>query len=119
MWIGGPREAGGFRDPMLGGGDDSLALAQNLHREFQKRTRDSISLKLDAKTHSTRLQSRREAPDELPDACQDGLLIARENPMVDAVELDELRLRDMAGKISAGADANSAVAAAVEQQGRS
>src|SRR5215510_11471687 len=66
-----------------------------------------------------RSQSRRETADKLLDAGQDRLLIAREGPVIGAVELDESRLRDVAGEIPAGADANGAVAATVEHQGRS
>jgi hypothetical protein len=39
--------------------------------------------------------------------------------VIGAVELDESRLRDVAGEMSARADANGAVAATVEHQGRS
>jgi hypothetical protein len=64
----------------------------------------------------SRSQSRRETADKLLDAGQDGLLIAREGPVIGAVELDELRLRDVAGEVPADADANGAVAATVERQ---
>jgi len=37
---------------------------------------------------------------------QDRLEIAREGPVIGAVELDESRLRDVAGEVPAGADAN-------------
>src|SRR5215831_19214117 len=57
--------------------------------------------------------------DESSDAGDDGLLFACEGPMIGAVELDEFRVRDMAGEIPAGADANGAVATTVEHQGRS
>ena len=66
----------------------------------------------------TRVLSRRETADELLYTGQDGLLIAREGPVVGAVELDKSRLRDVASEMAAGADANSAVAATVEHQGR-
>jgi hypothetical protein len=62
--------------------------------------------------------SRRQIADELPDVGQDGLLIAGEGPVIGAVELDESHLRDVAAEMPAGADANSAVAATVEHQGR-
>jgi hypothetical protein len=61
-------------------------------------------------------RSGREIPDELFDASQDGLLIAREDPVVGAVEFDEARLRDAAGEMPSGADANGAVAAPVQHQ---
>jgi hypothetical protein len=54
----------------------------------------------------------------LPDARQDGLLIAREGPVIGAVELDEAGLCDVAGEMPAGADANGVVAATVQHQGR-
>ena len=66
----------------------------------------------------SRSQSSRESADKLLDAGQDGLLIARENPMIGAVELDESRLRDVAGEMPAGADANGAVVETVEHQSR-
>ena len=47
------------------------------------------------------------------------MLIAREGPVIGAVELDESHLRDVAGEMPAGADANGAVAPTVEHQGRS
>jgi len=46
--------------------------------------------------------SRHKAADELPDAGQDGLLIAREGPVIGAVELDEAGLGDVAGEMPAG-----------------
>ena len=61
---------------------------------------------------------RRKTADELPDAGQDRLLIAREGPVIAAVELDESRLRDVAREMPAGADANNAVAATVQHQSR-
>jgi hypothetical protein len=64
-------------------------------------------------------RSGRETADELFDARQDGLLIAGENPVIGAVELDEPRPRDVAGQVPAGADANGAVAAPVQHQRRS
>ena len=57
--------------------------------------------------------------DKLLDAGQDGLLIAREDPVIAAIELDESRIRDMTGEMPASADANGAVATTVEHQGRS
>ena|SRR6516225_5776610 len=39
--------------------------------------------------------------------------------MIGAVELDESSLRDVAGEMPSGADANGAVIAAMEHQGRS
>ena len=59
-----------------------------------------------------------ETADELLDAGQNGLLIAGEEPMIGAVELNEPRLRDVAGEIAAGAYANGAVAPPVEHQRR-
>ena len=50
---------------------------------------------------------------------QDRLEIAREGPVIGAVELDESRLRDVAGEMPADADANDAVVPTVEHQGRS
>jgi hypothetical protein len=52
------------------------------------------------------------------DAGEDGLLIAREGPVIGAVELDNSRLPHVAGEMPAGADANSAVAATMEHQVR-
>jgi hypothetical protein len=46
----------------------------------------------------SRSQSRREAADKLLDAGQDRLLIAREGPVIAAVELDESRPCDVAGE---------------------
>ena len=66
-----------------------------------------------------RSRSHPETADESPNAGEDGLLIAREDPVIAAVELDESRMRDMAGEMPAGADANGAVATTVEHQGRS
>jgi len=71
------------------------------------------------KGNSRRSHSRRQTGDESLDAGQDGLLIAREDPVIAAVELDEPRVRDMAGKMSAGVDANGKVATTMEHQGRS
>src|SRR5262249_9321462 len=62
--------------------------------------------------------SRGETAAKLLDAGQDGFLIARESPVIGAVELDESRQRDVAGEMPAGANANGAVAATVEHQGR-
>jgi hypothetical protein len=45
------------------------------------------------------------------------LLVAREGPVVDAIEFDEARLRDVAGEIAAGANTNRTVTATVEHQG--
>ena len=45
----------------------------------------------------SRSSSRRQTADELLDTGQDGLLIAREDPVIAAVELDESRMCDMAG----------------------
>ena len=53
------------------------------------------------------------------DTGQDGLLIACEDPVIAAVELDESRMCDMAGEVPASADANGAVATTVEHEGRS
>jgi hypothetical protein len=52
----------------------------------------------------------------LLDAGQDGLLIAREDPLIGAIELDESRLRNVTGEMAPGVEANGAVAVAVEQQ---
>ncbi len=60
-----------------------------------------------------------ETADKLLDAGQDALLIAREGPVIRAIELDEFRLRDVAGEMPTGVDANGAIAATVEHQGRS
>ncbi|WP_235025412.1 hypothetical protein [Caballeronia terrestris] len=46
------------------------------------------------------------------------MLIAREDPMIGAVELDKSRVRDVAGEMSAGADANGAVVDTMEHQSR-
>jgi hypothetical protein len=62
--------------------------------------------------------SRRKTADKLPDAGENRLLIAGEGPVIGAVELDKLRLRDVAGEMPAGADANGAVTAAVEHESR-
>ena len=59
-------------------------------------------------------QSRCKTADELPDAGQQRLLIAREGPVIVAVELDESRLRDMTGEMPAGADTNGAVPSTME-----
>jgi hypothetical protein len=56
-----------------------------------------------------------ETADKLLDAGQDGLLIAREGPVIGAVEFDESRLRDVAGEMPAGADANGAIAKTLRQ----
>lgn len=61
---------------------------------------------------------RRETANKLLDVGQNGFLIARESPMIGAVERDESCLRDVAGEMPAGIDANGAVAATVEHQGR-
>src|SRR5262245_9375641 len=63
-------------------------------------------------------RSHRKPVDKAPDVGQDGLLIAREGPVIGAVELGESRPRDMAGEMPAGTDANGAVAATVQHQGR-
>jgi hypothetical protein len=63
-----------------------------------------------------RSSSRREIADKLLDAGQDGLLIAREDPLIGAIELDESRLRNVTGEMAPGVEANGAVAVAVEQQ---
>ena len=63
-----------------------------------------------------RSQSRHETAHKLLDIGQDGLLIAREDPVIGAVEFDESCVRDVAGKMAAGADANGAIAVAVEHQ---
>ena len=65
-----------------------------------------------------KLASCRETSDELPDASKNGLLIAREGPVIGTIELDESRPRDVTGKMPAGADANGAVAATMEHEGR-
>ena len=62
--------------------------------------------------------SRANTADELPDAGQDRMLIAREGPVIGAVELDESGLRDVTGEVPPGADANGAVVATMEYQGR-
>jgi len=49
-------------------------------------------------------QSSCNAADKLSDADQQRLLIAREGPVIVAVELDESRLRDMTGEMPAGSD---------------
>jgi len=59
-----------------------------------------------------------ETADKLPDVVQDGLLIARESPMIRALKFDISRLRDMACEVPSGPDANSAVVATVEHQRR-
>ena len=56
--------------------------------------------------------------DELLDVGQDGLLIACEDPVIGTVELDERRLRDVAGEMPAGTDAYGAVALPVEHERR-
>jgi hypothetical protein len=58
----------------------------------------------------------RETAHELPNAGQDGLLIAGENPMIGSIELDEARLRDVAGEIPASADADGTIATPVKHQ---
>ena len=63
--------------------------------------------------------SRPETADKFPDASQYRLLITRERPVIGAVQLDESRLRDVAGEMPAGADTNGAVAATMQHQGRS
>jgi len=59
-----------------------------------------------------------QAPEELLDIGQDGLLIPREGPMVGAVELDKARLREVAREVAPGSDANGAIPAAMEHQAR-
>jgi hypothetical protein len=63
------------------------------------------------------LQSRRDAADELLDVGQDWMLIPCEDPVIGTFKLDESRVRDVAGEMPAGADANGAVATTVEHQG--
>ena len=66
----------------------------------------------------SRSQSDRDTADESLDAGQDGLLIACEDPVIGTVELDERRLRDVAGEMPAGTDAYGAVASPVEHKRR-
>jgi hypothetical protein len=47
-------------------------------------------------------RARYETADKLLDAGEDRLLIAREDPVIDAVEFDKLRLGNVAGEMPAG-----------------
>lgn len=52
------------------------------------------------------------------DTGENGLLIAREDPMIGSVKLDESRVRDVAGEMPAGADANGAVVETMKHESR-
>ena len=52
--------------------------------------------------------------DKLPDAGEDGLLVACERPVIGTIEFDESRMGDVAREMPPGADANGAVAVTVE-----
>lgn len=54
-------------------------------------------------------QSCGETADKLSDAGEDGSPVARENPVIDAVEFDVSRLCDVAGKMPASANSNGVV----------
>ena len=58
----------------------------------------------------------RESVDELPDCLEHGWLGAGKEPMIIAVELDELRAGDFARHVAAGFDAHGPVVAAVQDQ---
>jgi hypothetical protein len=66
----------------------------------------------------SRSQLPRETADKLLELVQNGLLIAREGPVIGTVELDESRVRDVAGEMPTCAYANGAVVVTMQHQGR-
>ena len=76
------------------------------------------AVRTDVLCHISRSRLPGKTADKLPDVVQYGLLIAREGPVIGAVEFDESRLRDVADEMPGGADANRAVVVTMQHQGR-